>query len=105
MVPMSDARFGSHILGHRRAQAGSHILGHRRAPVACVAVLGAALLLAACGSGSPGTGTGSGTSAESLTNPVATAYKFSACMRQHGVADFPDPRVTSSPGQQRIAIR
>jgi hypothetical protein len=89
---MPDARFGSHPLRHRRF------------PVPFVVVVSAALLVAGCGSGSPGTGTGTGTSAQSLKNPVAAAYKFSACMRQHGVASFPDPRVTSSPGQQRIAI-
>jgi len=78
------------------ARIGSHTLAHRRHPVLFVAVLSAALLVAGCGSGRPGTGTG--TSAQSLTNPAATAYKFSACMRQHGVADFPDPRVTVKPG-------
>jgi hypothetical protein len=82
----------------------SHALAHHRLPVLFVAVLSAALLLAGCGSAAPQTGTGVGTSAQSLTNPVATAYKFSTCMRQHGVADFPDPRVTSSPSGQRIAI-
>jgi hypothetical protein len=85
---MPDARFGSHALGHDRL------------PLAFVVVLSAALLVAGCGSASPATGT----SAQSLKNPVATAYKFSACMRQHGVANFPDPRVTSSPGEQKIAI-
>jgi hypothetical protein len=82
------------------ARIGSYTLAHRRLPFLSAAVLSAAVLVAGCGSAAPDTGT----SAQSLTNPVATAYKFSTCMRQHGVADFPDPRVTSSPGQQRIAI-
>jgi hypothetical protein len=102
--PQSDARSGSHLpMPHPRF--GPRIPRHRRVPLPLV-VVGAALLVAGCGSGSPstGAGTGAGTSAQSITDPVATAYKFSACMRQHGVADFPDPRVTSSPGQQRIAI-
>jgi hypothetical protein len=85
------------------ARIGSHTLTHCRLRVLFAMVLSAALLIAGCGSASPRPATG--TSAQSLKNPVATAYKFSTCMRQHGVADFPDPSVTSSPGQQKIAIQ
>lgn len=81
---------------------GSHTLDHRRLPIGLVVMIGAALLVAGCGSASPHAATG--TTNQPLKDPVATAYKFSACMRQHGVANFPDPRVTSSGGEQRIAI-
>ncbi len=66
-------------------------------------VAGAVLLLAGCGSSnnkdSPGA---AGQSAQSF---VADAYRYSACMRSHGVPSFPDPHVvTSSPGKQAIGI-
>ncbi len=63
---------------------------------------GVAILLAACGSsqkpqatGSSGPGHGSGATA---------AYHFSACMREHGVSNFQDPRVSSRGNQVQIAI-
>jgi hypothetical protein len=86
------------------AHVGSHPLGRRLVVVSWVAVLGATLLVAGCGSASPRSGTGTGTSAQSLKDPVAAAFKFSRCMRQHGLPSFPDPKVTSRPGQQSIAM-
>lgn len=65
------------------------------------AIAGTALLVAACGSASP---TGTVTGSSSPNSGVASAYKFSACMRDHGVSNFPDPRVTSKPGEQSVAI-
>ncbi len=47
----------------------------------------AALLLSGCGSGGPSATTGSG----QVGAARAKAVKFSACMRTHGVEDFPDP--------------
>jgi hypothetical protein len=70
--------------------------------VLALAATGAALLIAGCG-GSPSPSTG--TSAQSIKDPVAAAFKFSACMRQHGVTNFPDPVVKSSPGRQSIGLR
>jgi hypothetical protein len=52
-----------------------------------------ALLAAACGS-SPG----SPTAGQSSNNPATAAFKYASCMRNHGVSDFPDPQVTTSPG-------
>jgi hypothetical protein len=82
----------------------------RRSPAAVAAAallaVSAALLIAGCGGGakSPGTGTAAGTSAQAIKDPVQAAFRFSACMRQHGVTSFPDPVVHSSPGQQSIGI-
>ncbi|HTU86389.1 MAG TPA: hypothetical protein VMF57_12495 [Solirubrobacteraceae bacterium] len=67
-----------------------------------LAMAGVALLIGACGSSSPSSST---TSSQSPQNAVAQAYKFSACMRNHGVTDFPDPKVTSNGNQQSIAIQ
>jgi hypothetical protein len=80
---------------------GSDNSGRRGVWIPLAATVTAALLVAGCGSASPPT---TGTSNQSLKDPVATAFKYSACMRQHGLPSFPDPRVTSSPGQQRIAL-
>jgi hypothetical protein len=47
-------------------------------------------LLAACGSGSPSSaGSGGSPNAGGSSSPSAVAY--SACMRSHGVPNFPDP--------------
>jgi hypothetical protein len=58
-----------------------------------------AALIAGCGGGTkpPTTGAQNG-------DPVKAAYKFSSCMRQHGVPQFPDPVVVSQPGEQGIGI-
>lgn len=60
--------------------------------VAAIAVSAAlAMLAAACSSGSPSAAGSGGTpdGAGSASSPSAVAY--SACMRSHGVPDFPDP--------------
>jgi hypothetical protein len=59
-----------------------------------------ALAVAGCGSAKPT----STTSARSIQHPVQAAYKFSACMRAHGVSGFPDPVVHSSGDSQSIGI-
>lgn len=48
-----------------------------------------ALLAAGCGSAGPPKSTG-----QSSSNPGAAAYRYSDCMRSHGVTGFPDPRVS-----------
>jgi hypothetical protein len=65
-------------------------------------VASAALLLSACGSSSPTTTTSSSKSPGSF---VSKAYEFSACMRNHGVTNFPDPKVSSNGNGQQIAIQ
>jgi hypothetical protein len=65
--------------------------------------LAAALAIAACGSSQkPTTGNQSGPSFKTV---VSDAYRYSNCMRQHGVPNFPDPKVNDQNGDQSIAIR
>ena len=72
---------------------------------ATTALIGVALL-AGCGGSSPTTTTTSGGTGGN--KPTASflpdAYKYSACMRDHGVSDFPDPVVTQSNGGTSVAI-
>jgi hypothetical protein len=67
---------------------------------------GAALLLAAltgCGGTNNNNNPSAGTA--SSQNFVADAYRYSACMRSHGVPSFPDPHVVANtPGHQAIGI-
>jgi hypothetical protein len=90
----SDAR-RTHTTKRRRSQLKRRAL-HGLAVAAVVAL---SLLAAACGDGSSGAkvaqvgttgspnGSGSSSSASGSNDPRA----FSACMRGHGVANFPDP--------------
>ncbi len=61
---------------------------------------GASLLVVGCGSSKAPTAT----NASSTRSPITAAYRFSACMRDHGVSNFPDPQVISKPGGQAIGI-
>ena len=36
---------------------------------------------------------------------VSGAYRYAQCMREHGVPNFPDPKVIDTPGRQGIGIR
>jgi hypothetical protein len=58
----------------------------------------AAALAAGCGS-SP-----SHIPAQTVGGPAAQAFAYSRCMRSHGVADFPDPRVKTTPGGGSVGI-
>jgi len=76
-----------------------------RIPLTCAIAGTVVVLVAGCGGGgkpTPKAGAGSGTPPKSI---VSDAYKFSSCMRAHGVSGFPDPVVNSSPGHQSIGIR
>jgi len=67
----------------------------------------AALAVVAAGCGSSGPSTTTSTSGSLRTGPgnaVQTAFKYARCMRSHGVSNFPDPKVSSSPGRQAIAF-
>jgi hypothetical protein len=66
--------------------------------LALVAVVGLSLLAAACGGGSPGAKVaqiGTTSSAKGSGSPSASGSgsptAFAACMRSHGVPNFPDP--------------
>jgi hypothetical protein len=58
-----------------------------------------ALIAAGCGSSKPPASAGRG-----ANGPAAAAYKYARCMRGHGVASFPDPRVSVSPGRTTVAV-
>jgi hypothetical protein len=69
-----------------------------------LAAAGAVLLLAGCGSSKNNDTTGSRQQQPSQ-NIVADAYRYSACMRSHGVPSFPDPHVViNTPTKQAIGI-
>jgi hypothetical protein len=68
--------------------------------LATLTVASLALAAAACGSSTPHP-----SSPTAAHDPASAAYQFSACMRNHGVNNFPDPRVSSSqPGSTTISI-
>lgn len=64
-----------------------------------------AITLAAAGCGGTTKPPSAGTGGTPPKNIVSSAYKFSRCMRQHGVSGFPDPVVNSSPGHQSVGIQ
>lgn len=71
-----------------------------------VLALAAAVLIAGCGgSNAPsGSSTGSGGSQKRAVN-LASVYKFSACMRDNGVTNFPDPQVSNQGGSQSVRVQ
>ena len=64
-------------------------------PLAALALIVMAAVISGCGSSAPAeTGTGGGSS-----NTLAStqkAVKFAACMRKHGVPQFPDPNASGN---------
>jgi hypothetical protein len=71
---------------------------------ATAAIAGVAVLAAGCGGTSPATTANSAASQPPGTF-AADAYRYAACMRDHGVANFPDPQVTHSNGGTQVAIK
>lgn len=70
---------------------------HRTITVAAVtAAIGA--LAAGCGSQSP-----TSRRTQGSQGPGQAAYAFARCMRRHGIPNFPDPKVSVTPTQTRIA--
>ena len=68
------------------------------------AAAGVALLASGCsGSSSTTTSTNSAGGA-STENGVTQAYKYAACMRDHGASNFPDPHVSISGGSTQISM-
>lgn len=64
----------------------------RRIPRRLTAALAlTALLAAGCGSGGDETTTGASAGGSSSTAASGKAVRFAACMREHGVREFPDP--------------
>jgi hypothetical protein len=73
--------------------------------VAAISVV--ALLAAGCGGVSPTTTTTGSAAGNSSPNDVAgSAYRYSACMRNHGATNFPDPKVhiSSNGGSTQVAV-
>jgi hypothetical protein len=65
---------------------------------AAAAFIAAALLLAACDGSRPSPDPGGSPSA-GISRTSSSAVAFSACMRAHGVPNFPDPDIKGMPGQ------
>jgi hypothetical protein len=68
-----------------------------------LATAGIALLVAGCGGGNSPNTTAGGSNGPA--SGAQAAYRFSACMRSHGVPNFPDPVVHTSAGSQSVGIR
>lgn len=69
-----------------------------------VAAVVVAVIAAGCGGNSPSSTSSSGAAAAAKGGPGAAAYQFSACMRKHGVSNFPDPVVRSSASGNSVSI-
>jgi hypothetical protein len=81
----------------------SHRRLSRSIPVALVAIA-AALLVSACGgSKKPPASTVSGRSA-ATNSAISDAYRYSVCMRTHGVRNFQDPHVHTNGNAVQIAV-
>jgi len=80
---------------------------HKHTHLAAVAAaLATAAAVAACGgSSSPPSHTGHTTASSGPPkNPGQAAYQFSACMRTHGVSNFPDPKVIQHGNQVGVVV-
>lgn len=89
--------------------------------VACLAtaLIAAGVLVAGCGGSSPTNSVASLSSHASKTSttssaaagstgsasPESQAVAYSACMRSHGVANFPDPQISNNGNEHKIAMR
>jgi hypothetical protein len=77
----------------------------RRGGLALVAGVAMAMIAAGCGGHSPSSASVSGAAAAAAKGgPGEAAFQFSACMRTHGVTNFPDPKVKTSAGGSSVAI-
>lgn len=72
--------------------------------LALLAAIAVAVIAAGCGGNSPSSASSSAAAAGGKGPPGETAYQFSACMRNHGVTNFPDPVVKSSAGSTSVSI-
>ena len=64
-----------------------------------------AVLVAACGGGAKKPPASGSSAAASQNNGVQAAYRYSACMRTHGVTNFQDPHVHTSGNSVQVAVR
>jgi hypothetical protein len=66
-----------------------------------IAIASVTLLAASCGGSGKSTTNGAGPS----PNPVQAAFRYSACMRNHGLTNFPDPKVINHGGEHGVSIQ
>jgi hypothetical protein len=76
----------------------------RRTALALLAAVAMAVVAAGCGGNSPSSASVSGAAASAKGGPGESAFQFSACMRSHGVNNFPDPKVKTSAGSTSVII-
>jgi hypothetical protein len=65
-----------------------------------------ALLVAGCGGGSksPSAAGSEGGGSSETASPASQGVAYGACMRSHGVPDFPDPKVSTNGGEVKVAV-
>lgn len=100
---------GSLVAGGLRERAAigvrrSRLLPRLSARASLALSLFAAASVAACGGSNGPSPAPGGAVGQSPKTAIADAYKFSVCMRSHGVENFPDPQVSSSGGHQSINV-
>jgi len=54
---------------------------------------------------SQGGSSSAGSSQSGSASPDSQAVAYSACMREHGVPNFPDPKVTTNGNEVKVAVR
>jgi hypothetical protein len=67
-----------------------------------LAAAGVALALAGCGSSNKDGNTNATSTGPSPQSFASAAYKHAACMRSHGLPDFPDPQIENTSTVHRI---
>lgn len=82
----------------------AHPRSPRRPALALLAAVAVAMIAAGCGGNAPSSASVSGAAAAGNGAPGQAAYQFSACMRNHGVSNFPNPKVTTSASGTSVAI-
>jgi hypothetical protein len=96
------------------------------AAVLAAALIALGVLVAGCGGNSPTGGVaslsshvsktsttsstatgspGSGSASSSASSPHSQAVAYSGCMREHGVANFPEPQISTSGNEVKVAMR
>jgi hypothetical protein len=60
---------------------------------------------AASSSSSQSSSSSTGSSQNGSASPDSQGVAYSACMREHGVPNFPDPKVTTNGNEVKVAVR
>jgi hypothetical protein len=97
--------------------------GLPRAASLAAALVALSVLVTGCGGNSPAGGVahlgpsttprtsssdssaGSGSASSSASSPHSQAVAYSGCMREHGVANFPEPQISTSGNEVKVAMR